>query len=150
MVVQDVFLTETAELADVVLPGARPGARRPGRSPTPTARCTCPSKAVDPPGEARADLEIFLDYARRMDFRDRDGAPLIEWDDAGARLRGLEGVLARAAVRLQRASPTTSCAAQRASSGRAPSERPDGTERLYDGRRLQHRSGLLRDATGTT
>ena len=31
-------------------------------------------QAVDPPGEARADLDIFLDYARRMDFRDRDGA----------------------------------------------------------------------------
>ena len=39
-------------------------------------------RAVDPPGEARADLDIFLDYARRMDFRDRDGAPLIKWHDA--------------------------------------------------------------------
>jgi anaerobic selenocysteine-containing dehydrogenase len=38
-------------------------------------------KAVEPPGEARADLDIFLDYARRMDFRDRDGAPLISWTD---------------------------------------------------------------------
>jgi anaerobic selenocysteine-containing dehydrogenase len=36
-------------------------------------------KAVEPPGEARADLDIFLDYARRMDFRDRDGNPLIPW-----------------------------------------------------------------------
>jgi anaerobic selenocysteine-containing dehydrogenase len=36
-------------------------------------------RAVAPPGEARSDLEIFLDYARRMDFRDRDGAPLIKW-----------------------------------------------------------------------
>jgi anaerobic selenocysteine-containing dehydrogenase len=38
-------------------------------------------KAVDPPGEARADLEIFLDYARRMGFRNRDGAPLIPWSE---------------------------------------------------------------------
>jgi anaerobic selenocysteine-containing dehydrogenase len=38
-------------------------------------------RAVDPPGEARPDLDIFLDYARRMDFRDRDGEPLIRWDD---------------------------------------------------------------------
>ena len=36
-------------------------------------------KAVDPPGEARRDLDIFLDYARRMDFRDKDGAPLVKW-----------------------------------------------------------------------
>jgi anaerobic selenocysteine-containing dehydrogenase len=37
--------------------------------------------AVDPPGQARADLDILLDYARRMDFRDRDGAPLVTWHD---------------------------------------------------------------------
>jgi anaerobic selenocysteine-containing dehydrogenase len=36
-------------------------------------------KAVEPPGEARSDLDIFLDYARRMDFRDKDGAPLVSW-----------------------------------------------------------------------
>ncbi len=46
------------------------GARRPARSPTSTAPSTCRSKAVDPPGEARSDLDIFLDYARRMGFRD--------------------------------------------------------------------------------
>lgn len=39
-------------------------------------------KAIDPPGEARSDLDIFLDYARRMDFRDKDGAPLIKWSDS--------------------------------------------------------------------
>lgn len=36
-------------------------------------------KAVDPPGQARADLDIFCDYATRMELRDRDGAPLIGW-----------------------------------------------------------------------
>ncbi len=39
-------------------------------------------KAVDPPGDARPDLDIWLDYARRMDFRDRDGHPLVGWHDA--------------------------------------------------------------------
>jgi anaerobic selenocysteine-containing dehydrogenase len=38
-------------------------------------------KAVDPPGEAKPDLDIFLDYAKRMGFRDNDGAPLIKWGD---------------------------------------------------------------------
>ena len=77
---QDLFLTETARLADVVLPAATWGEktrhvhqRRPHRAPVRTA--------VDPPGEARSDLDIFLDYARRMDFRDRDGGPLITWHD---------------------------------------------------------------------
>ena len=34
-------------------------------------------KAVEPPGEARSDFDMFLDYARRMDFVDKDGAPLL-------------------------------------------------------------------------
>jgi anaerobic selenocysteine-containing dehydrogenase len=34
---------------------------------------------VDPPGEARSDLDIWLDYARRMGFRNRDGEPLVPW-----------------------------------------------------------------------
>ena len=39
-------------------------------------------KAVEPPGEARSDLDILLDYARRLDLRDKDGAPLVSWSDA--------------------------------------------------------------------
>ena len=38
-------------------------------------------KAIDPPGEARSDLDIFIEYARRMHFRDKDGAPLIKWHE---------------------------------------------------------------------
>jgi ferredoxin-nitrate reductase len=38
-------------------------------------------QAVEPPGEARSDLDIFLDFARRMDFRDKDGGALIKWSD---------------------------------------------------------------------
>jgi ferredoxin-nitrate reductase len=37
-------------------------------------------KAVEPPGDTKPDLDIFLEYAKRMDFRDRDGAPLIKWE----------------------------------------------------------------------
>jgi ferredoxin-nitrate reductase len=44
-------------------------------------------KAVDPPGEARADLDIFLDYARRMELRDRDGEPLVGWSDPESAFR---------------------------------------------------------------
>src|SRR5204863_123009 len=36
-------------------------------------------KAVEPPGEARSDLDIFLDFAHRMDLKDKDGAPLVKW-----------------------------------------------------------------------
>ncbi|MEV1329853.1 molybdopterin-dependent oxidoreductase [Micromonospora costi] len=78
VVVQDLFLTETAELADVVLPGATWGEKT-GTFTNVDRTVHLSEKAVDPPGEARADLDIFLDYARRMDFRDRDGGPLIPW-----------------------------------------------------------------------
>lgn len=81
VVVQDLFLTETAELADLVLPAATWGEKE-GTFTNADRTVHHSDKAVDPPGEARADLEIFLDYARRMDFRDRDGAPLIPWHDA--------------------------------------------------------------------
>lgn len=43
LVVQDIFLTETAALADVVCRPRR-GRRRRAPSPTPTARCTCPKR----------------------------------------------------------------------------------------------------------
>jgi len=79
VIVQDAFMTETTELADIVLPAAIWGEK--------TGTCTnagrtvhIAHKAIDPPGEAKSDFDIFLDYARRMDFRDRDGAPLIRWN----------------------------------------------------------------------
>jgi anaerobic selenocysteine-containing dehydrogenase len=81
VVVQDIFLTETARLADVVLPAAAWG-EKVGTFTNVDRTIHLSEQAVDPPGEARPDLDIFLDYARRMDFRDRDGAPLIAWDDA--------------------------------------------------------------------
>jgi len=80
VVVQDLFLTETAQLADVVLPAATWGEKE-GTFTNADRTVHHSDKAVEPPGEARADLDIFLDYARRMDFRDKDGAPLIKWRD---------------------------------------------------------------------
>ncbi|WP_308819799.1 molybdopterin oxidoreductase family protein [Pseudonocardia alni] len=81
VVVQDGFLTETARYADVVLPAAMWGERE-GVFTNVNRTVHHAGKAVDPPGEARPDLDIFLDYARRMDFRDRDGQPLLGWDTA--------------------------------------------------------------------
>ncbi|MET7749159.1 nitrate reductase [Micromonospora sp. NPDC005367] len=78
VVVQDLFMTETAELADVVLPAATWGEKT-GTFTNVDRTVHLSEKAVDPPGEARPDLDIFLDYARRMDFRDRDGRPLVKW-----------------------------------------------------------------------
>ncbi|CAL9337684.1 molybdopterin oxidoreductase family protein [Streptomyces sp. enrichment culture] len=79
-VVQDVFLTETAQLADVVLPAATWGEKT-GTFTNADRTVHLSEKAVEPPGEARSDLDILLDFAARMDFRDKDGAPLIGWHD---------------------------------------------------------------------
>ncbi len=78
VVVQDAFLTETTRYADVVLPAAIWGEKT-GTFTNVSRTVHISMKAVEPPGEARSDLDIFLDYARRMDFRDQDGAPLIKW-----------------------------------------------------------------------
>jgi anaerobic selenocysteine-containing dehydrogenase len=80
-VVQDLFLTETAQLADVVLPAATWGEKT-GTFTNADRTVHLSDKAVEPPGEARPDLDIFLDYATRMDFRDKDGGPLVHWTDA--------------------------------------------------------------------
>ncbi|WP_217189842.1 molybdopterin oxidoreductase family protein [Streptomyces buecherae] len=80
-VVQDLYLTETARLADVVLPAAT-WAEKTGTFTNSDRTVHHSDKAVDPPGDARPDLDIWLDYARCMDFRDRDGQPLVGWHDA--------------------------------------------------------------------
>ncbi|MGW6785715.1 molybdopterin oxidoreductase family protein [Streptomyces sp. NPDC054987] len=79
-VVQDLFLTETAQLADVVLPAATWGEKT-GTFTNADRTVHLSDKAVEPPGEAKPDLDIFLDYTRRMDFRDKDGGPLVTWHD---------------------------------------------------------------------
>jgi anaerobic selenocysteine-containing dehydrogenase len=78
LIVQDLFLTETAAVADVVLPAAGWGEKT-GTFTNADRTVHYSEQAVEPPGEARSDLDIWLDYARRMDFRDRDGAPLVAW-----------------------------------------------------------------------
>ena len=80
VVVQDCFLSETAALADVVLPAATWGERT-GTFTNADRTVHLSEKAIDPPGDARSDLEIFLDFADRMALTDKDGGPLITWTD---------------------------------------------------------------------
>jgi formate dehydrogenase major subunit len=66
LVVQDLFLTATAELADVVLPAAAAWAESEGTVTNSERRVQRVRKALDPPGGARDDLAIIFDIARRM------------------------------------------------------------------------------------
>ncbi|HKU31971.1 molybdopterin oxidoreductase family protein [Arthrobacter sp. NyZ413] len=79
LVVQDMYMTETAQYADVVLPAAAWGEKT-GTFTNVNRTVHLSEQAVEPPGLARSDLRIFLDYSRRMDFRTRSGCPLLDWE----------------------------------------------------------------------
>lgn len=81
VVVSDAFLNETGELADVVMPTALWGEKT-GTYTNYDRTVHLSEKAVEPPGDARSDLEILVDYAHRLDLRDRDGKQLPPWDHA--------------------------------------------------------------------
>jgi len=65
LVVQDIFLTETARFAHVVLPGAA-WAEKNGTFTNTERRVQLVRKAVEPPGQAREDWQIICDLARRL------------------------------------------------------------------------------------
>jgi formate dehydrogenase major subunit len=66
LVVQDLFLTRTAELADVVLPAAATLGEAEGTVTSSERRVQRVRKAYDPPGEARDDIEIVYELAHRL------------------------------------------------------------------------------------
>lgn len=66
LVVQDIFLTKTARMADVVLPAAASWAETEGTVVNSERRVQRVHRIVDPPGEARADEWIVTDIANRM------------------------------------------------------------------------------------
>ncbi len=74
LAVQDLFLTETARWADVVLPGSSFAEKR-GTYANTERRIQLSEIAVEPPGEARRDLEIIVDLSNRL------GLPT-PWTDA--------------------------------------------------------------------
>ena len=67
LVVQDIFLTETAMLADVVLPSAC-YAEKDGTFANTERRVQLIRKAVDAPGESRPDWDITCEISTRMGY----------------------------------------------------------------------------------
>jgi formate dehydrogenase major subunit len=66
MVVQDIVMTRTAELADVVLPGSASWCETDGTVTNSERRVQRVRKALDPPGDARDDTWIIAEIARRL------------------------------------------------------------------------------------
>lgn len=67
LIVQDIFMTETAELADVVLPAAC-FAEKDGTFTNTERKVQLLNKAVVQPGEAREDWKVVADISGRMGF----------------------------------------------------------------------------------
>ena len=81
LVVQDIFLTRTAELADVVLPASAGWAETEGTVTNSERRVQRSRKALDPPGDAKDDLEIINLIAERMQPGWGNPSPEEMWDE---------------------------------------------------------------------
>ena len=84
LVMQDIFPTESTKYADVILPGAS-FAEKNGTFTSGERRINRVRKAVEPPGDAKADWEIFVLLAKKMglkgfDFTSAEGV----WNDMRA------------------------------------------------------------------
>jgi formate dehydrogenase major subunit len=81
LVVQEIFLTKTAQLADVVLPAAATWAEGEGTVTNSERRVQRVRKAVDPPPGARDEIWIMSELARRLGYD--WGHPTAEqaWDE---------------------------------------------------------------------
>ena len=82
LVVQDVFMTRTAQLADVVLPAALGWAESDGTVTSSERRVQRTRAAITPPGQARQEIDIIADLAARMGAKDW-GYPTAEelWEE---------------------------------------------------------------------
>ncbi|PYE12730.1 molybdopterin-dependent oxidoreductase-like protein [Williamsia limnetica] len=143
VVAQDIFPTETTELADVVLPAAA-WAEKTGTFTNVDRTVHLSDKAVEPPGQARPDLDIFLDFARRMNFRDNDGQQLPPWTDAESAFEAWKKCSAGRPCDYS----AMSYDMLRTRDGvqwPCTSDAPEGTERLYAGGFFLQRARLLRE-----
>ncbi len=81
LVVMDLFLTRTAKMAHVVLPSAAAWVETEGTVTNSERRVQRCRKALDPPGEAKSDVWILAQLARRLgvDLGEPTGEEL--WDE---------------------------------------------------------------------
>ena len=66
ILVQDMFLTKTAEIAHVVLPAAASWCEDDGTVTSSERRVQRVRKALEPPGRRAADLAILVELGRRL------------------------------------------------------------------------------------
>jgi predicted molibdopterin-dependent oxidoreductase YjgC len=81
LVVQDLHLTATAELADVVLPASASWSESEGTVTNSERRVQRVRKALEPPAGARDDIELVCELARRLGRDWRYGSSEEVWDE---------------------------------------------------------------------
>ena len=81
LIVQDIFLTKTGELADVVFPATASWCESEGTVTSSERRVQRCRKALDPPGEARDDIAIMCALARRLGHDWPDYSAEAAWDE---------------------------------------------------------------------
>jgi formate dehydrogenase major subunit len=81
LVVQDMFLTKTAELADVVLPASASWCEAEGTVTNSERRVQRVRKAIEAPFGARDDLAIIADLASRLGFNWEQPTAEEAWDE---------------------------------------------------------------------
>jgi predicted molibdopterin-dependent oxidoreductase YjgC len=81
LVVQDIFYTKTAELADVVLPAAAGAFESEGTVTNSERRVQRVRRTVPPPAGVRDDVEIICDLARRLGHDWGNPSPEELWNE---------------------------------------------------------------------
>ena len=91
LVVQDIFLTETAYLADVILP-ASSFAEKTGSFTNTDRVVQLGRQALDPPGDARQDLWIIQQMARRLGLDWAYAGPAAVFDEMRSLMPSIAGI----------------------------------------------------------
>jgi formate dehydrogenase major subunit len=91
LVVQDIFLTETAYLADVILP-ATAWPEKVGTVTNTDRMVQLGRKALDPPGDAKEDLWIINEVARGMGLDWRYSHPRMVFDEMRQCMNSIAGI----------------------------------------------------------
>jgi formate dehydrogenase major subunit len=81
LIVQDLMMTATAELADVVFPAANASFESDGTVTNSERRVQRVRKALEPPGDAKDDIWIIAQLANRMGFDWGDPSAEEAWDE---------------------------------------------------------------------
>jgi len=81
LIVQDLLMTRTAEMADVVLPASNASFESEGTVTNSERRVQRVRKALEPPGNARDDIWIIAQLAKRLGYDWGDLTPREAWEE---------------------------------------------------------------------